>query len=258
MFVLSVNQFSNTVERVKMSEILFEHDELLADPANPECAWCSSCNTLQPIENFRRRASLLQAERWGWNELRDKKHAVYTGKDCNECAAERKRTSNYFDYVAYEKELQLTGRYEYEVPDPRYPLYHNKYIPKRQAMVLEMRAKRGEGKVRGGIKGYRKRQQPVYAAHLKAIRVERQRVYAWGRQMKGLSDAALAFAKNYDAYLITLAQRVKDEQQCKLVQPKPYVEGYMMPNAPIEKELAVKFRALYAVERDRLKPRYVV
>jgi len=241
-----------------MAEILFEQIELLADPANPDHAWCSSCNTLQPIENFRRRASLLQAERWGWNDLRDKTKAVYTGKDCNECAAERKRNSTYFDYVAYDKELQLTGRYEYEVPDPRYPLYHNKFITKREAMVLEVRAKRGEGKVRGGIKGYRKRQAPVYADHLKAIRNERQRAYGWGRQMKGLSEAALEFAKDYDAYLQTLAERIKDEKTCKLVQAKPYVENYIMPDAPLEKELSAKFRALYAVERDRLKPRYVV
>ena len=241
-----------------MSEILFEKTEHLADPANPEHAWCSSCNTLQPIENFRRRPSLLQAERWGWNDLMDKTRAVYTGKDCNECAAERKRTSTYFDYAAYEKELQLTGRYEYLVPDPRYPLHHNKFIPKRQAMVHELRAKRGEGKVRGGVKGYRKRQAPVYAEHLKAIRNERQRVYGWKKQMKNLTAAALTFANEYDEYLVSLAFRIKDEKTLKLVQAKPYVENYIMPDAPLEKEIAAKFRALYAVERDRLKPRYVV
>lgn len=242
-----------------MADFLFEVDEPMGNPKEPEAAWCPECKTVQPIENFRRRPSILQAANWGWYGLRDMKHATYTGVECNECDNKAKRNAKSIDYAAYDRELRLLGKYEYLVPDPREPLYKNVFVTKREEMVLLLRAKRGEGRVRGGIKGFQRKQSPIYTQLLKELRVEKQRAYTWGRQMHGLSVEALEFADLYREYLTTLADRIKGAKTAN--PPKkalPYVESYMDKTAKLDREVVEAFRELGGAERERLSPRYVL
>ena len=58
-------------------------------PDKPDSAYCSGCNTIKPIADFKRRATLSQSRNWTKNPNL-KRALEYDGKLCNACHQRRK------------------------------------------------------------------------------------------------------------------------------------------------------------------------
>jgi hypothetical protein len=58
-------------------------------PDKPDSAYCSSCSTIKPIADFKRRATLSQARAWLKKKHLKQTHE-YIGKLCNACHRKRK------------------------------------------------------------------------------------------------------------------------------------------------------------------------
>lgn len=234
---------------------LFETTEPLADAANPEAACCPTCDEIKPIEYFMRRPSILEAKRWGWDKLRDKRQAQYVGKECNECAVARRTKSieKAFDYEAYDLALMATGRYETIVPHPDKP---RTFTTHREALVLAKRKERRERKVKAGRKAYAKGQAPVYAAFLKALRNERARIKA-KLKSEHTSDKALAFCEAYLEYLTGVAEAIDYERVYQVVQAKETIQDYAPHSGKLFKETREAYQRLGGGDREHIKARYL-
>lgn len=236
-------------------DFLFETIEPVGDAAKPDAACCPTCNDVKPIEYFMRRPSVLEAKRWGWDKLRDKKYAQYIGKECNDCAAERRAKSvdRAFDYAAYDLALLATGRYETIVP---HPTKKHTFITHREALVLAKREERRQRKVKAGRKVYAKRQAPVYAAFLKALRNERARIKA---KMKAAttSDTARAFCEAYLEYLVAVAEAIDYERVYQVVQPKEVIQDYAPHSVKLFKDTRERWQKLGGGDREHINARYL-
>lgn len=236
-------------------DFLFETVEPLADAANPEAACCPTCLEVKPIEYFMRRPSILEAKRWGWDKLRDKRHARYVGKECNDCAVARRAKSidRAFDYEAYDLALLATGRYETTVP---HPTKKHTFITHREALVLAKREERRQRKVKAGRKAYAKKQAPVYSAFLKALRNERARIKAKIKSTK-TTDKARAFCEAYLEYLTGVAEAIDYERVYQVVQPKEVIQDYAPHSVKLFKETREAFQRLGSGDREHINPRYL-
>jgi hypothetical protein len=234
---------------------LFETIEPLADAANPEAACCPTCAEVKPIEFFMRRPSVLEAKRWGWDKLRDKRHTLYVGKECNECALTRREKSveRAFDYEAYNLALMATGRYETVVPHPT--LKHT-FITHREALVLKKREQRRERKVKAGRKAYAKGQAPVYMAFLKALRNERARIKA-KLKSEHTSEKARAFCEAYLEYLTGVAEAIDYDRVYCVVQAKETIQDYAPHSVKLFKETREAYQKLGGGDREHIKARYL-
>jgi hypothetical protein len=58
-------------------------------PDKPDSAYCSSCSTIKPIADFKRRATLSESRNWTKNPNL-KRAITYEGKLCNNCHRRRK------------------------------------------------------------------------------------------------------------------------------------------------------------------------
>jgi hypothetical protein len=234
---------------------LFETIEPLADAANPDAACCPTCLEVKPIEYFMRRPSVLEAKRWGWDKLRDKKHARYVGKECNDCAVARRAKSieKAFDYEAYDLALMATGRYETIVPHPDKPYT---FITRREALVLAKREERRKRKVVAGRKSYAKRQAPVYSAFLKALRNERARIKAKIKSDK-TGDKARDFCEAYLEYLTGVAEAIDYERVYKVVQAKETIQDYAPHSVKLFKETREAYQRLGGGDREHVNARYL-
>lgn len=237
-----------------MAEPIFTHTEYLSDPANPSHAWCSSCSTLQPIENFIRKPTRLQAANWGWDKMRDKRGAMFLSNECNACAKKRKVRARHFDYDAYNRELQLTGRYEYLVANPKKP---KEYIHKRELMVAEMRERRKDKQRASGTRSYKKQQKPVYTAFMYALRVEKQRVRLQIKQMKDLTPTATAYLHAYMAHLDAINGNIRTERYDACKQARESINHYINPLAITTKESKALFLKLGGYERERVACKFL-
>lgn len=243
-----------------MSEILYEHTELLADPSNPDHACCSRCGKIQPIENFTRKPSLLQAERWGWNDKRDTKGKLYVGKECNACAkiSKAKEPRNKrFDYHAYDKLLALTGRYEYLVQDPRYSIDKSVYITKRESMVLDARERNKEKQRAAGRRSLKKQWEPIFKGFAHAVKNEKQRAQAQLRQMAGLSEEAKDYLTAYITHLEAINGNIRADRYDTFKQPRETVQSYINPLAMTTKDVAALYRELSYAEKERVACKFI-
>lgn len=234
---------------------LFETTEHLADAAKPEAAFCSTCGIVKATEDFMRRPSVLEAKRWGWDKMRDKKYARYMGKECNECAVARRAKSvdKAFDYEAYNLALLATGRYETVVPHPT--LKHT-FITHREFLVMKKREERRKRRVKSGRKVYAKRQAPVYAAFLKALRNERARIKA---KMKAAttSEKVRDFCEAYLEYLVAVAEAIDYERVYKVVQPKEVIQDYAPHSVKLFKDTRERWQKLGGGDREHINARYL-
>ena len=239
-----------------MAELLFEIDELLADPANPSHASCSTCGKVQPIENFKRKASSLQAASWGWDEMRDKRGALFTSNECNKCATKRANRARYFDYTAYDQKLYLLGRYEYMVKDPRFPNRGDKFITKRQEMVMRVRQERLQKKVEGGKKAIRSRYADDYAELTKQITAEIARVKYQREKMDGITSDAKVYLHEYASHLKAIRESIKLEKKAAL-KPKDSPINYINHDALITANAKAIYRNLSGHEREVVACKYL-
>lgn len=240
---------------MKSTDILFETIEEQASPENPEAAYCSTCSNVKPIEDFTRKPTILEAGRWGWRGLRDKRNAMYVGKECNDCATERRKnaTTKAFDYAAYNESLYATGKYEYLVQHPRDAKL---FITQRERMVLMKREERRQVKVEKARKAYAKRYARVYANYLHVLRNERSRIK---HQIKSpyTSDAAREFCELYLPYLVRLAEIIEHERKTKVVQPRETIQDYADQSIRLMRDTREAWVRLGGAARDRVKPKFI-
>lgn len=239
-----------------MTELLFEIDELLADPANPSHALCSTCGSVQPIENFKRKASALQAERWGWSRLIDKRDAVYLSNECRKCDAKRKRRARFFDYTAYDRKLFLSGKYEFMVKDPRFPKRGDKFITQREAMVLAVKQSRRERQVEGGKKAIRNRYADDYANLIKRITSELARIKYQASKMDGITQQGRAYLEEYVEHLKLVRENIKLEKKAAL-KPKDSPIQYINHDSLITQNAKALYRSLLGGEREIIASKYL-
>lgn len=239
-----------------MAELLFEIDEYLADPANPSHASCSTCGIVQPIENFKRKASALQAVAWGWDEMRDKKDALFTSNECNKCATKRAKRARYFDYTAYDQKLYLTGRYEFMVKDPRFPKRGDKFITQRQAMVLAMRNERLQRKVKGGRKAIRNRYAEDYANLTKQVTAELARIKHQANKMDKITDEGRVYLEEYVEHLKLVRENIKLEKKAAL-KPKESPVHYVNHESLITQNAKALYSNLKGGEREIIASKYL-
>ena len=237
-----------------MAEILFETSEALADPSNPSHACCSACGNVQPIENFTRSASTMQAHRWGWDVQRDRKNFDYVGTACNACAAKKKKASERcFDYDAYDRRLKLSGRYEYKVEHPTKP---HTFITKREFMVMAMREKRKRGQRKGGIKGLQTRFSTEYTALVKQATNEVARASAQLRTSVRLTEAATPYLEAYITHTKNIVSYIKDGRK-RALKPKASPCDYINPNSKHTQYTRELYRQLTGVDRAHVAAKYL-
>lgn len=236
-------------------DFLFEVIEEQAEADKPEAAWCPTCGTVKPIEEFTRRPTILEANRWGWGRMRDKVYAKYTGRECNDCAKLRRKqaTARAFDYAAYNEALFKTGQYEYLVHHPK---DFRVMITKREHMVLMKREERRDIKVRKAKEAYARRYANVYVNHLANLRRERARIKAKIKS-KHTNDTARAFCEMYLDYLVRLAELIEYERKTKTVQPKETVQEYADQGIRLMRETREAWVQLGGKDRDHIKAQYL-
>lgn len=239
-----------------MAELLFEIDEYLADPANPSHALCSTCGIVQPIENYKRKASALQAAAWGWDEMQDKKNALFTSNECNKCATKRAHRARYFDYTAYDRKLYLSGKYEFMVKDPRFPNRGDKFITQRQAMVLAVKQERLQRKVEGGRKAIRSRYADDYTRLLKQVTAEIARVKYQRNKMETRTPEACIYLDEYTAHLKLVRENIKLEKQAAL-KPKDSPVQYVNHDALLTQNAKALYRSLRGGEREIVASKFL-
>ena len=232
-------------------EILFEQIELLADPANPSHAYCSLCQTAQPIENFRRRPSPLLLEKWGWDKLLDKRNASHTFSNCNKCAKKQRLFPRCFDYDAYDRALKATGQYEFMVRTK-----DGEKMTQREYLVKQKREQRRQGKVMGGKKAQRTRYRDDYAVQVKQIRTEVAKVKYQRTKMEGLTPEGVLFLEAYAAHLVSLRENLQLHKQDSL-KPKPNITDYINPLSLPTQQARQTHANLMGGERDRLSSKYL-
>ena len=234
-----------------LAEILFEHDELLADPSNPSHAYCSECQTLQPIKNFRRRPSPLLLEKWGWDKLLDKKNASHVFRVCNRCAKKERLSPRCFDYDRYDRALKATGQYEFIVVTKE-----GEKITQRELMVREKREKRRQGKIKGGRKAHRSRYRTAYEELTKQLRTELAKVKYQRTQMQGLSEGMVLYLGAYVAHLVSVRENIIIDKQAPR-KPKPTPTDYINPDSLPTKQSRQTYENLTSLEKERVSSVYL-
>lgn len=109
----------------------------------------------------------LIAERWGWDQLLDKRHATHTFSICNKCAKKRRLNPRCLDYAMLDRALKKSGQHEFIV--------HNqdgKRMTHREYLVEKKRAERRQRKVLGGKKAQRSRYAQQYTSLLHLLKTE--------------------------------------------------------------------------------------
>ena len=239
------------MDRKNTDEILFTHTELLADPANPEHAYCSGCDSVQPIKNFRRRPSPLLLEKWGWDRLLDKKNSTHIFKVCNRCAKKDRLFPRCFDYDRYDRALKLTGQHEFVVITK-----DGERMTQRELMVQQKREKRREGKIKGGKKAQRTRYRQQYIELHKQLRAEIACVKYQRTKMQHLSPNAHAYLLAYAVHLQSIIDTMlldKNEPR----KPKPTPADYVNPNSLPTRTAYQYYETLSSLEKERVSSKYL-
>ena len=239
------------MDRKNTDEILFTHTELLADPANPEHAYCSGCDSVQPIKNFRRRPSPLLLEKWGWDKLLDKRHATHTFNTCNKCAKKERLFPRCFDYDRYDRALKLTGQHEYIVITK-----DGERMTQRELMVKQKREKRREGKIKGGKKAQRTRYRQQYLELHKQLRAEIACVKYQRTRMKHLTPNAHAYLIAYTEHLKTLIDSLLIAKEAPM-KPKQTPADYVNPDSLPTRNANQYYKTLSSLERERVSSKYL-
>ncbi len=238
---LSLNRLKQWYSKI-MTEILYEKIEHLEDPSNPSHALCSACGNLQPIENFMRKPSTLQAHQWGWDTKRDMKGRLYVGAECNVCWKKQKnKNSRYHDYNAYDRKLRLSGRYEYKVQHPDNP---HLLITMREAMVLAKREQRRQLKVAGGLKGARSRFAGEYKELVRLLENETARAYAQIKRGVRITTNAREYLEQY------LDQKAA-------LHPKEKPSDYMVLTNIARRNAITLYNQLTSYERSIVASKYL-
>lgn len=233
------------------AEILFEHNELLADPSNPSHAYCSECDSVQPIKNFRRRVPPLLLEKWGWDKLLDKKNATHTFKTCNKCAKKERLAPRCFDYDRYDRALKATGQYEFVVITKE-----GEKITQRELMVRQKREKRKEGKIKGGKKAQRTRYRTAYENLTKQLRAEIACVKYQRTRMQGLTPNTLAYLTAYTEHLVSIRENIIIDKQAPR-KPKQTIDQYINPDSLPTRNARQHHENLTSLEKERVSSKYL-
>ena len=239
------------MDRKNTDEILFTHTELLADPANPEHAYCSGCDSVQPIKNFRRRPTPLMLEKWGWDKLLDKKNATHVFSTCNKCAKKLRLFPRSLRYDMYDRTLKATGQHEYIVLTK-----DGERMTQREYLIQQKREKRREGKVKGGKKAQRTRYRQQYLELHKALRTELAKVKYQRTKMQGLTPNAHAYLFAYTEHLKTLIDTIilnKNEPR----KPKQTINQYVNPNSLPTRNANQYYKTLSSLEKERVSSKYL-
>jgi hypothetical protein len=233
------------------TKILFTHTELLADPENPSHAYCSGCDSVQPIKNFRRKPTPLMLEKWGWDKLLDKRNATHIFKTCNKCAKKERLFPRCFDYDRYDRTLKTTGQHEYIVITK-----DGERMTQRELMVKQKREKRREGKVKGGVKAQRTRYRQQYIDLHKQIRTELAKVKYQRTKMQGLTPNAKAYLIAYVAHLQSITDTILiNKQEARKAKQTP--NDYINPDSLPTRTAHQYYATLTSLERERVSSKYL-
>lgn len=269
-----------------MSTVLYEEDGWLVEPldtptqestqhAETITRHCGRCRKDQPIENFTRsvsrRQALYLARKEGLAETTEEYYSraaihqavMMAHKLCNACAAKlRKEKRETAD--EYDTRLRMLKRYERHTYNPYYisPLktpHEPLTITEREVMVRKYKEAQNARKVDGRRRADKERKSKVYAAQMKEVRNEIQRIGVRMRATKASEDYALSnFLDKYRNHLFCLRDSIRDLRY-SFNPPEPLESTFKyvrMEN--INTQIALKaLRDVEIHEVDKIAPRFL-
>lgn len=237
-------------------EIAFVIEQPLDDPANPSHAYCSACDNVKPIEQFKRLATASQARVWGWDRQRNKEDRIFTGKICNDCDKAKPKRKHPMSLIEYDKKLRLSGRYEMEVPDPDHKGLTPKFITLR-ALMVRRRKKAGKDKQKaGGKKAIRSRCSADYANLTRQVQNEIYKAEAQIKQGKSVEQTSHAYLDAYLDHLRSLRSTIKTAK-AKPEFPKPSPAHYINNDSKLAQETRALYEALPRAQKEVVARKYL-
>lgn len=229
---------------------LVEVVEDVCKPHDTTTRHCKRCRKDQPIENFTRPVSekqaLFLARKEGLAETTDEyysraaihKSVSMAHRLCNTCAAKlrkvKKQTADELD-----AHLRMLKRFERHVHNPYYisPLRTPREpltITERELKVRMYRETQNARKVDGKRRADKERKGKVYAAYMKEIRNEIQRIGVRVQSKKVAEDEVLAaFYDDYLNHLRGLRWEIREERfSFSPVEPKGSAFQYISKDNP--------------------------
>lgn len=267
-----------------MSTVLVDEDGWIVEPldtltqesvqhSDTTTRYCGRCRKEQPIENFTRsvsrRQALYLARKEGLAETTDEYYSraavhqavMMAHKLCNVCAAKlRKEKRETAD--EYDTRLRMLKRYERHTHNPYYisPLKTPNEpltITEREVLVRKYREAQAVRRVDGRRRADKSRKAEVYAAQMKEVRNEIQRIGVRMRASKAKEDYALSnFLDKYRNHLFCLRDNIRDLRYA-FNPPEPLESTFKyirMEN--INTQIALKaLRDVDMQEVDKIAPR---
>jgi hypothetical protein len=258
---------------VEVAPITPEPMHTTAEEDDTTTRHCKRCRKDQPVENFTRLVSekqaLFLARKEGiatttqeyYERAAIHRTVLMAHKLCNTCAAKLRKEKRE-SAEDYDKRLRIMKRYERLVPNPYYispskTPHEPLTITEREVKVRKYRSEQGVRRVDSRRRNDKARYAVTYAAQMREVRNEMQRIDVRKRSLRAQGDEVLTtFLNDYTEHLKNLRDTIRAERYSYAPnEPLKSAFSYINYDSVTTKDALRAMRCLPDFELDRISPR---